>query len=71
MFRILYPKNSDKRCGGECLIENVKSMPKKLPDSNQIIMYDTSDGETKVEVLVEDEAVWLLQKQMEELFDIA
>ena len=53
------------------MIENVKSMPKKLPDSNQIIMYDTSDGETKVEVLVEDEAVWLLQKQMEELFDIA
>ena len=42
-------------------------MPEKLPDNNPIIMYDTSDGETNVEVLVEDETVWLSQKQMVEL----
>ena len=38
-----------------------------LSCNNQIIMYDTSDGETKVEVLVEDETVRLSQKQMAEL----
>ena len=37
-----------------------------LPRNNQIIMYDTSDEETKVEVLVEDETVWLSQKRMAE-----
>lgn len=42
-----------------------------LPRNNQIIMYDTSDGETKIGVLVENETVWFSQKQMEELFDIA
>lgn len=35
--------------------------------NNQIIMYDTSDGETKIEVLLENETVWLSQKQMAEL----
>jgi len=42
-------------------------MPEKLPDNNPIIIHDTSDGETKVEMLVEDETVWLSQKQMAEL----
>ena len=51
----------------ECPIQNVKSMPEKLPDNNPIIIHDTSDGETKVEMLVEDETVWLSQKQMAEL----
>jgi len=43
-------------------------MPSKTPD-NRIIIYDTQDGETKVEVLMNDETVWLSQKQMSELFD--
>lgn len=50
------------------MIQNVKSMSDILPRNNPIIMYDTSDGETKVEVLVENETVWLSQKQMAELF---
>lgn len=37
--------------------------------NNQIIIYDTQDGETKVEVLMKNETVWLSQKQMAELFD--
>lgn len=41
----------------------------KQPTNNQIIIYDTPDGETKVEVLVNNETVWLSQKQMAELFD--
>ncbi len=38
-----------------------------LPCNNQTIMYDTLDGETKVEVLLENETVRLSQKQMAEL----
>jgi hypothetical protein len=30
-------------------------------------MYDTLDGEMNVEVLLENETVWLSQKQMAEL----
>lgn len=41
-------------------------MPDILPRNNQIIMYDTSGGETKVEVLVENETVRLSQKRMAE-----
>lgn len=37
--------------------------------NNQIIIYNTEDGETKIEVQMKDETVWLSQKQMAELFD--
>jgi hypothetical protein len=37
--------------------------------NNQIIIYNTDDGQTKIEVNVKDETVWLSQKQMAELFD--
>lgn len=37
--------------------------------NNQIIIYNTQDGQTKVEVQVNDETVWLTQDQMAELFD--
>jgi len=37
--------------------------------SNQIIIYNTAGGETKIEVRMKDETVWLSQKQMAELFD--
>jgi hypothetical protein len=38
-------------------------------DTNKIIIYNTANGETKIEVNVKDETVWLSQKQMAELFD--
>ena len=31
--------------------------------NNQIIIYNTEDGETKVEVQVKDETVWLSQNK--------
>ncbi len=35
---------------------------------NQIIIYNTEDGETKIDVRLEHDTVWLSQKQMSELF---
>ena len=37
--------------------------------NNQIIIYNTEDGQTKIEVQMKEETVWLSQKQMAELFD--
>src|SRR5680860_46747 len=36
--------------------------------NNQIIIYSSKDGETKIEVKMENETLWLSQKQMAELF---
>ena len=35
---------------------------------NQIIIYQTDDGQTRVDVRMENETVWLTQAQMAELF---
>jgi hypothetical protein len=37
--------------------------------NDQIIIYNTEDGQTKIEVNVKDETVWLSQKQMAEIFN--
>ena len=52
-------------------------MPKeKQPDKisnvqtqSEIILYNTEDGNTRIKVKLQDETVWLAQKQMGELFD--
>ena len=36
--------------------------------NSEIIMYQTTDGQTKIDVRMEDENVWLSQMQMSELF---
>ena len=38
-------------------------------NNSQIIIYQTENGETKLEVTVNDETVWLTQMQLCELFD--
>ena len=38
-------------------------------NQSQIILYQTNDGKTRVEVRFEHENVWLTQKLMAELFD--
>ncbi|RZN35843.1 MAG: hydroxyacid dehydrogenase [Methanosarcinales archaeon] len=45
-------------------------MTDNLPVKNnsQILLYQTESGQTKIEVLLEDETVWLTQKLMAELF---
>ena len=39
-----------------------------MSGDNQIIMYQTEDGLTKIDVTIENETVWLNQMQMAELF---
>lgn len=38
-------------------------------ENNQIIIYSTADGQMKLEVKLENETVWLSQRQMAELFN--
>lgn len=37
-------------------------------NNSQIIIYQTENGETKLDVRFQDETVWLTQKLMAELF---
>ena len=38
-------------------------------NTSHIILYQTPDGDTRIEVKLEDETVWLTQAQMAELFE--
>jgi len=38
--------------------------------TSQIIIYQAKDGQTKLDVRLEDETVWLTQEQMADLFQI-
>jgi hypothetical protein len=39
-----------------------------MEPNSEIILYQTPDGHTKIDVRLEDETVWLNQKQLEDLF---
>ena len=39
-----------------------------MDDRGEIIIYQTEDGLTKIDVSMQDETVWLTQVQMAELF---
>jgi hypothetical protein len=41
----------------------------KLPKKNQFLFYTTPSGDVKIEVLFENESIWLSQRKMAELFD--
>ena len=36
---------------------------------NEFLFYSSQDGTTNIQVLVEDETIWLTQKDMAEVFD--
>ena len=38
-------------------------------NNNNIVIYQTDDGTTKIDVKLEDETVWLSQQQMADLYD--
>ena len=40
-----------------------------MNEQNQILIYQTEDGQTQVDVRMENETVWLTQAQMAFLFD--
>jgi hypothetical protein len=40
-------------------------------NSSQFIIYQAADGQTKIEVRLENETVWLTQKLMAKLFQVA
>jgi hypothetical protein len=44
-------------------------MNEHLPSPSNLILYQTEDGQTRIDVRLEDETVWLSQSQMCELFD--
>ncbi len=40
-----------------------------IPTNSSLLLYQTEDGRTKIEVRLQDETVWLSQAQLSELFD--
>lgn len=48
-----------------------KQAIKNIQPNTQITIYETDDGKARVEVRFEDENVWLTQKLMAELFEVA
>jgi hypothetical protein len=44
------------------------SEEKGLQTTSQILIYQAEDGQTKIEVQLQDETVWLTQRHMAELF---
>ena len=47
----------------------MRKLPKSPDTPQQLILYQTEDGRTKIEVRLQDESVWLTQVQMAQLFD--
>ena len=46
----------------------MNNLPEKSATSSQILLYQTDDGHSRIEVRLENETVWLSQKLMAELF---
>lgn len=45
-------------------------MTQELTPLPNFILYNTSDGDIKINVTIQDETLWLTQKMMSELFDV-
>ena len=43
-------------------------MSKDLPGQSQVLIYQTEDHGNRLEVKLQDETVWLTQKQLADLF---
>lgn len=43
---------------------------KKEPNQSQIILYTTTEGDIKVDTILQNETIWLTQNTMSELFDV-
>jgi hypothetical protein len=49
--------------GGEFMTDSADD-----PTRSEIVLYQTEDGKTRLEVRLENETLWLTQYQMAELF---
>ena len=45
-------------------------MNKKEQNKSDLILYQTEDGKTRLEVRLQDETAWLTQKMMADLFQV-
>lgn len=45
-------------------------MSKELSKSNNFLLYTNPNGEVKIDVLIQDETIWLTMNQMAELFGV-
>ena len=43
-------------------------MSNELPQESEFLLYNTPQGDVRLEVLILDETVWLTQEGMQELF---
>lgn len=46
----------------------MKRKKEPVPSNGELLLYQTEDGKTRIEVKLQDESVWLTQKLMAELF---
>lgn len=49
-------------------IEDIKVISMNNDDNGEILIYQTDDGDTRIEVRLQDETLWLTQLQITELF---
>ena len=49
--------------------ENKKELSRYNP-TTEFLLYKTANGDIKVDVLLQNETIWLTQKKMAELFDV-
>ena len=66
-FSNTYPADNLFTCLFICNFENEKNKM-AMDDNNQIIIYQSDEGETRLEVKFTGETVWLSQQQMADLF---
>jgi len=52
-------------------LNNFMKNNKKQKNNNQIIIYNTEDGQAKLDVTLDGETVWLTLEQMGQFFDKA
>ena len=48
----------------------MNNLPEKSATLSHILLYQTEDGNNRIEVMLENETVWLSQKLMAELFQV-
>ena len=56
-------------CFNPLAIQSSKSRKSEFMEENKIVIYQTDDGQTKIDVRLENETLWLTQAQMAILFD--